>query len=228
EFNNIGGQRIDRLAALDIVTGKLDPGFNPPTPTAHVNVILPANGRVYFGGAWKATPGTPVQPELGALNEDGTPDTTFVAPQDFGGAYVTHGGSRDEAADNLAIQALAVTGDGNTLMVGGNFLHLGKAPGDPTYDYQNHGGPRALHPQDRRHRFQLPSQRAGPPPPGRLRPQRGDRPRLRRPGQYARGSRRRRRRPPRPLRRRQLHRSRRPGGNTTPVPERLRPVPRRL
>jgi hypothetical protein len=38
------------------------------------------------------------------------------------------------------VQSLAATADGTTLMVGGNFLHLGKAPGDSTYDYQNHGG----------------------------------------------------------------------------------------
>jgi hypothetical protein len=159
EFRNIGGQRIERLAALDINTGKADTSFLPPTPSAYVNAILPANGRVYIGGAWKTLGGVS-QPELAALHDtDGSLDTAFVAPQDFGGIYETHSGKPTEDACNLpgattpctptltgVVGTLALTGDGSTLMVGGNWLHFGKAPGDPAWDYKNHGGLVALDP----------------------------------------------------------------------------------
>jgi hypothetical protein len=152
DFNNIGGQRIDRLAALDINTGKVDPTFNPPAPSAHVNAILPANGRVYIGGAWKTLGGAPI-PELASLMENGSLDTAFVTPQDFGGRYETHTGKAvEDPCLNVAppcdpsgvVQGLAATADGSTLMAGGNFLHFGKALGDPAWDYKNHGGLVAL------------------------------------------------------------------------------------
>jgi hypothetical protein len=157
QFKHIGGQSVAYLAALDINTGKLDPTFSPPAPSAYVNAILPANGHVYIGGAWKTLGGTP-QSDVAALHDtDGSLDTAFVGPQDFGGVFATHTGARDEDPCNQpgAIQpctitkpavtdTLGITADGRTLLAGGNFLHYGKAPGDSTWDYTNHAGLIAL------------------------------------------------------------------------------------
>jgi hypothetical protein len=157
QFKHIGGQSVAYLAALDINTGKLDPTFNPPAPSAYVNAILPANGHVYIGGAWKTLGGTP-QSDVAALHDtDGSLDTSFVGPQDFGGVFATHTGARDEDPCNLpgatqpctitltaVTDTLGITADGASLLAGGNFLHYGKAPGDTTWDYKNHAGLIAL------------------------------------------------------------------------------------
>jgi hypothetical protein len=159
EFTKIGGQQMPRLAALDINTGKLDPTFSPPTPSAYVNAVLPANGHVYIGGAWKTLAGV-AEPDVAALHDtDGSLDPTFVGPQDFGGVFTSHTGARTEdpcyaagttpcpsglPAYTAVVDSLGVTADGATLMAGGNFLHYGKAPGDPAWDYKNHAGLVAL------------------------------------------------------------------------------------
>ena len=150
-FAHIGGAARRRLAALDPNTGQIDPTFRPPAPNAYVRTLALAGTRLYVGGAFttlgSGTTAAVSRPGLAALDTAaGAVVTGFVPPQNYGGVFATHVGKPVEDQPGTyhpgVVGALAVTGDGNTLMVGGNFLHFGTPPSaDPSHQ---HGGLIAL------------------------------------------------------------------------------------
>jgi hypothetical protein len=148
-FGRIGGAAVRRLAALDPDTGKIDPTFRPPAPNAYVRTMALAGTTLYVGGAFTSLgSGTTAvkRPGLAALDAGGGLSATFVPPQNYGGVFQTHIGKPVEDQPGTyhpgVVGALAVTGDGSTVMVGGNFLHFGTPPSaDPNHE---HGGLIAL------------------------------------------------------------------------------------
>jgi hypothetical protein len=145
-FTSIGGKAIKRLAALDVDTGQWDPTFNPPAPSAYVNAVELSHGRLYVGGAFSSLNASGAivnRPGLAALEAAGGALLAgFAPPQNYGGVFETHTGRAVEDQPGTynpgVVNALAVTADGNTVMVGGNFLHFGTAPADDPK--HQHGG----------------------------------------------------------------------------------------
>jgi hypothetical protein len=150
KFNHIGGQTAHRLAALNLDTGALDPSFTPPEPNAYVTALALSGGRLYFGGAFTtlaAATGPVDRPGVAAVDAaSGALVAGFVPPQNYGGIFETHVGKPVEDQPGTynpgVVGSVAVTADGTTVMVGGNFLHFGTAPAaDPNHQ---HGGLIAL------------------------------------------------------------------------------------
>ncbi|MGH9022948.1 MAG: WD40 repeat domain-containing protein [Acidimicrobiia bacterium] len=134
EFNTIGGRAIKKIAALNTETGEWDPAFNPPTPNAYVRALaLSPGGRLFIGGSFTSlqTPsGVVERPEVAALDEQtGALIEDFLPPANNGGAFSGQTGQPTEDPPGTYnpgnVRAMALTKDGATLMVGGNFLHFG-------------------------------------------------------------------------------------------------------
>ena len=147
KFSRIGGAAVRRLAALNLDTGAFDPGFTPPEPNAYVNALALSGGRLYLGGAFAnlATAGGTVdRPGLAAVDAaTGALVSAFDPPQNYGGVYETHTGKavEDPAGgphNPGVVNALAVPAGAKSILVGGNFLHLGTAPADDPSN--QHGG----------------------------------------------------------------------------------------
>ena len=138
KFNHIGGQTIRRLAALNLDTGAVDPSFNPPEPNAYITSLALANGRLYVGGAFTnlTTSTGPVdRPGVAAVDAStGALVAGFAPPQNYGGIFETHTGKPVEDSNGSytpgVVQGLAIPADGQSILVGGSFLHLGTAPAD--------------------------------------------------------------------------------------------------
>ena len=128
-FTQAGGGSATRLAALDLQTGLLDPTFNAPAPDSTVYSIWPHGDRVYIGGGFLKLGNTSF-PGVAALNaSDGSLVEGWTPPPNYGGSFVGQAGDPTQAAQGV-VDAVAVTGDGQYLMVGGDFLHLGTRPED--------------------------------------------------------------------------------------------------
>ena len=149
-FSRIGGQTARRLAALDVDTGLVDGTFTPPIPNAYVRALTVAGDRLYIGGAFSSLrSGATIvdRPGLAALDAaTGALVGGFVPPQNYGGIFETHVGKPVEDQPGTynpgVVGSVAVTADGATVMVGGNFLHFGTPPAaDPNHQ---HGGLIAL------------------------------------------------------------------------------------
>jgi hypothetical protein len=144
KFTTIGGQSIRRFAALDPNTGQVDPGFNPPTPSAYVNAITLSGNRLYLGGAFSSM-GTGsaavASSQITAVDAvTGAIIPGFVPHQNYGGVFETHTGKAvEDQPDSYnpgVVDAIAVTGDGATVLAGGNFLHFGTDPAsDPNHQH---------------------------------------------------------------------------------------------
>jgi hypothetical protein len=140
QFQHIGGGSSWRVAALDTTTGQLKSGWSSPQPDAAVNsVVLSADGQhLYIGGSFSnvgATPATYLA-ELDAASGNQIP--AFGSLTDYGGYFSGHGGARVEQSTTIhaSVHTLALSRDGSTLIVGGDFLHFG-VQSDPT---KNHAG----------------------------------------------------------------------------------------
>jgi hypothetical protein len=126
-FLHIGGRQATRIAALDLQTNRLDPTFAPPAPDESVHGIAVAGDRVFIGGSFTNV-GSAKYPGLAALNAaDGSLVTGFVPPPNYGGSFIGQAGTATESTQGV-VYAIAVTGDGSTLVVGGDFLHFGTTP----------------------------------------------------------------------------------------------------
>ncbi|HKN90786.1 MAG TPA: hypothetical protein VJ622_10930, partial [Acidimicrobiia bacterium] len=142
-FSQMGGQKVRNLAAVDLETGLLDPTFQPPTPDDGVKSLALAGDRLYVGGNFLnvQTPGGLVpRSQLMALDAaTGALIDSFVPPTNYGGAFVGHTGAptEDPTLDGLPY-AIAVPADGQTVWVGGDFLHWGTQPANDTK--HQHGG----------------------------------------------------------------------------------------
>jgi outer membrane protein assembly factor BamB len=129
-FKHIGGQPASRLAALDPTTGALDPTFVPPTVDGVVRVLaLSPDGKVlYVGGdfsALTAADGTVEnRPHLAALDAATGGLIPWLPPDDTGGRYSGHTGTKDRTRPG-GVYAIAPSADGTTVHVGGTFLSFG-------------------------------------------------------------------------------------------------------
>jgi hypothetical protein len=129
EFSQVDGETHRKLVALDPATGAIDRTFNPPEPSGYVNSMAQYGSRLYIGGVFN-TLGSVSQPQLAALDAStGTLDTGFVPPARYPGDFEGHTGAKVDNPTTSnptgVVDALAVTGDGKYLMVGGSFLHFG-------------------------------------------------------------------------------------------------------
>src|SRR5581483_9475894 len=118
-------------------------GWSSPQPDAAVNwVVLSNDGQhLYIGGSFShlgpaLTPATYLA-ELDAAT--GAQIPAFGSLTDYGGMFQGHGGLRIEsptAPAHASVHDLALSRDGSTLIVGGDFLHFG-VQSDPN---KNHAG----------------------------------------------------------------------------------------
>jgi trimeric autotransporter adhesin len=133
-FSRIGGKRASRLAAIDATTGELDPDFNPPKLDAVVRALAlsPDGGVLYVGGDFSqltAADGSVVtRPHLAALDAATGSLLDWLPPEDAGGRYYGHTGTKDKTRPG-GVHAIAPSSDGSTVHVGGTFLSFGGRSG---------------------------------------------------------------------------------------------------
>lgn len=133
-FKHIGGHAATRLAAIDAATGAPDPGFAPPALDGVVRALgLSPDGRVlYVGGdfaALTAADGTvEPRPHLAALDAATGQLLPWLPPDDAGGRYYGQTGKKDKTQPG-GVYAIAASGDGTTVHVGGTFLSFGDRSG---------------------------------------------------------------------------------------------------
>ena len=131
EFLHLFGQEAGGLAAIDLETGTLDPGFRPGA-VGKVEALALAGGRLYAGGAFASVvvpegqpgSGTHDRPRLAAFDAATGALLDWVPPPMEGGAYTGQTGVPDDSVPP-EVTALAVSADGTTLHVGGTFLDFG-------------------------------------------------------------------------------------------------------
>ena len=134
EFDSIAGQPARGLTALDPATGAPDPTFQPPVLTSVVRALAlsPDGKRLYLGGDFThvAQPnGTSVdRPHLAAVDAATGALLDWLPPDDEGGHFYGQTGMRSEVGDG-GVYAVAVSGDGRTVHVGGTFLAFGGRAG---------------------------------------------------------------------------------------------------
>ncbi|HET9771220.1 MAG TPA: PQQ-binding-like beta-propeller repeat protein, partial [Acidimicrobiia bacterium] len=133
-FKHVGGHSASRLAAIDAVTGAPDPAFSPPAPDGVVRALgLSPDGRVlYVGGDFAgltAADGTvEARPHLAALDAATGALLPWLPPEDAGGRYYGQTGKKDENRPG-GVYAIAPSGDGTAVHVGGTFLSFGDRAG---------------------------------------------------------------------------------------------------
>lgn len=133
-FKHIGGHRATRLAAIDAATGAPDPAFSPPALDGVVRALgLSPDGQVlYVGGdfaALTAADGTEeARPHLAALDAVTGALLPWLPPEDAGGRYYGQTGTKDKLRPG-GVYAIAPSGDGTTVHVGGTFLDFGGKSG---------------------------------------------------------------------------------------------------
>jgi hypothetical protein len=170
EFKHVNNENHPYVVALDPTTGQIDRSFNPPLLDAYVNSITQLGNRFYVGGGFTNVGGDASKAQLAALDATtGAVDSGFTPPTRYTGAFFTHTGNPVDDPNcldpnvpdpskgcpttpvgdpNGVVDALAVTFDGQYLMVGGNFLHYG-TPYDPALSSSanhQHGGLIAVDP----------------------------------------------------------------------------------
>jgi hypothetical protein len=129
-FKHIGNRPASRLAALDPITGALDPTFAPPTVDGVVRALAlsPDGGVLYVGGDFAqltAADGTVEErPHLAALDAATGSLLPWLPPRDAGGRYYGHTGTKDKTRPG-GVYAVAPSVDGTTVHVGGTFLSFG-------------------------------------------------------------------------------------------------------
>jgi outer membrane protein assembly factor BamB len=133
-FHHLGGKPAIRLAAIDAVTGALDPSFTPPRVDGVVRALgLSPDGRVlYVGGDFSQLTGADGtvedRPHIAALDAVTGSLISWLPPRDAGGRYYGHTGTRDKTRSG-GVYAIAPSADGTTVHVGGTFLSFGGRSG---------------------------------------------------------------------------------------------------
>ena len=127
-FTSIGGGPAKRLAALDVETGRLDPTFQSPGPNSSVRAMALHGDTLFIGGSFEHVGDAgrtvaAVDATTGALRTD------WVPPSNTGGRFVGQTGAISEDGRPGMIYDMVVTGDGSTLVIGGDFLHFGDQGG---------------------------------------------------------------------------------------------------
>jgi hypothetical protein len=149
-FTSIGGAPAGRLALLDIETATQVPAFDPPKPDSSVRAMALHGDTLYIGGSFKkldAGSGLIPQPsQLAALDAaTGALRSGFPVAENTGGRFVGHTGTPTEDGVPGVIYDMAVSGDGKSLYVGGDFLHFGGRGGLVSLDADT-GAPTAWQP----------------------------------------------------------------------------------
>ena len=138
-FKHIGGKPATRLAAIDATTGGLDPTFNPPKFNAVVRALAlsPDGSVLYVGGDFRQSTGADgsvdERANLAALDATTGELIPWISPENAGGRYTGHTGTRDESRPG-GVYTIAPSADGTTVHVGGTFLSLGGRPGIVSLD----------------------------------------------------------------------------------------------
>jgi hypothetical protein len=133
-FSRIGGESRSRLAALDAATGALETTFRPPKPDAVVRALAlsPDGSVLYVGGDFSqltdADGTVEERPHLAALDAATGSLLPWLPPQDAGGRYTGHTGTKDKTRPG-GVYAIAPSADGSTVHVGGTFLSFGGRSG---------------------------------------------------------------------------------------------------
>jgi hypothetical protein len=133
-FSRIGKQRASRLAAIDATTGVLDPTFTPPKLDAVVRALAlsPDGSVLYVGGDFSqvtaADGSVTTRPHLAALDAATGALLDWLPPQDAGGRYYGHTGTKDKTRPG-GVHAIVASADGTTVHVGGTFLSFGDRSG---------------------------------------------------------------------------------------------------
>jgi hypothetical protein len=133
-FSRIGGKPAGRLAAIDATTGALDPTFAPPKLSAVVRALAlsPDGSVLYVGGDFSqltaADGSVEARPHLAALDATTGALLGWLPPNDAGGRYYGHTGTKDKTRPG-GVYAIAPSADGSTVHVGGTFLSFGGRSG---------------------------------------------------------------------------------------------------
>jgi hypothetical protein len=143
DFNAIGGGAARNLAALDLATGGLDTSFSPPLLNSGVRTIALAGNRLYAGGNFttlKVPAGQPgagdhSRPQVAAFDAaTGALVRDWVPPANTGGRYFGNMGDILEDGNDGLVHDIAVSADGRTVHVAGDFLHFAGRDGIVSLD----------------------------------------------------------------------------------------------
>jgi hypothetical protein len=146
DFNAIGGAPARNLAAVDTSTGALDTSFAPPLLNSGVRTIALAGNRLYAGGnftnaripAGEPGAGDHARSQVAAFDAaTGALVRDWVPPANTGGRYLGHEGVVTEDGNDGLVHDIAVSADGRTVHVAGDFLHFGGRAGIVSLDAGN-------------------------------------------------------------------------------------------
>ncbi len=138
DFNSIGGAPARNLAAIDLATGALDTSFSPPLLNSGVRAIALSGNRLYVGGnfttvkvpAGQVGAGDHNRPQVAAFDATtGALVRDWVPPANTGGRYFGNMGDVVEDGNDGLVHDIAVSYDGRTVHVAGDFLHFGGRDG---------------------------------------------------------------------------------------------------
>ena len=134
-FTRIGGAPAGRLALLDVETARQVPTFTPPAVDSGVRALALSGNTLYFGGSFRKVTVTgadgrpvviPQTAQVAAVDATtGTLRTGWPTAENTGGRFVGHTGTPTEDGVPGVVYDMAVSGDGQTLYVSGDFLHFG-------------------------------------------------------------------------------------------------------
>jgi hypothetical protein len=134
-FTRIGGAPAERLALLDVETATQVPTFRPPSVDSGVRAMALHGNTLYFGGSFRKLhiPGPDGRPvvipqaaQVAAVDATtGALRAGFPTAENTGGRFLGHTGTPTEDGVPGVVYDMAVTADGKTLYVSGDFLHFG-------------------------------------------------------------------------------------------------------
>ncbi len=130
-FETMAGAPRKNLAAIDLASGALDPGFSPPVLNSSVRALLVAGDRLYVGGNFSeaTTAAGPVaRPQLAALDVNTGALLDWLPPANGGGEFFDHTGRERTSGDGTVLD-LALSSDGKSLYAAGTFLDFGGQSG---------------------------------------------------------------------------------------------------
>src|SRR5207237_9765073 len=113
--------------------------FQPPKPDAIVRALAlsPDGGVLYVGGDFSqlttADGSVEARPHLAALDAATGSLLPWLPPEDAGGRYYGHTGTRDKTRPG-GVYAITPSADGTTVHVGGTFLSFGGRSGRVSLD----------------------------------------------------------------------------------------------
>jgi len=149
-FTSIGGAPAGHLALLDIATATQVPAFHPPSADSGVHALALHGDTLYIGGSFRHLTvdgaSVPAPAEVAALDAaTGALRPGFPRAENTGGRFVGHTGTPTEDGNPGVVYDMAVSADGGTVYVAGDFLHFGGQGGLVALDAAT-GAPTAWQP----------------------------------------------------------------------------------